>query len=154
TGLRTKLEKQGNQIHFKENLVFSIPSGKGEKNVVFTSQWDNFPTKVTIPLKGKASHAYLLMGGTTNPMQSRFVNGVINIVYTDGTRESLELKNPENWWPIEQDYFIDDYAFAIDYPRPPRLYLKTGEFKLNNKEFYTIKGFSSFGVEGGAATVL
>lgn len=153
-GLKNKLAENKGQINFDEKLSFRIPFQPHDKNVVFTSQWDNFPTKINIPLTGSASHVYLLMGGTTNPMQSRIVNGTVSIEYTDGTKRVMELKNPENWWPIEQDYYIDNYAFAIESPRPPRLYLKSGKFKLNNNSFSTIQGFSSYGVQGGAVTLL
>ncbi|WP_353138725.1 glycogen debranching protein, partial [Pseudopedobacter sp.] len=153
-GLKNKLAENGGKIPFNEKIAFAIREGKAGRNVVFTSQWDNFPTKVNIPLTGTASHIYLLMGGSTNPMQSRIVNGVVSVEYTDGTKKVMELRNPDNWWPIEQDYYIDDYAFAIETPRPPRLYLKTGEFKLNNSSFYAIKGFSNYGVNGGAITLL
>jgi hypothetical protein len=116
--------------------------------------WDNFPESIDIPLDGKASHAYFMMAGTTNPMQSRIVNGEIKVNYTDGTSDILELKNPENWWPIEQDYFIDGLAFTTDAPKPPRVYLKTGEITRDFAAFKTIKGFSNYGVEGGAGTIL
>ncbi|MFD3003007.1 hypothetical protein ACFS7Z_21765 [Pontibacter toksunensis] len=43
------------------------------------------------------------MAGSTNPMQSRFDNWEVVVHYTDGTQEKLVLRNPETWWPIEQD---------------------------------------------------
>ncbi len=153
-GLRNKLSKNSQKVAFNEKIAFGIRQKQSGENVVFTSKWDNFPDKVTIPLEGNASHVYLLMGGTTNPMQSRIVNGTVTVEYTDGSHKVLELKNPENWWPIEQDYYIDDYAFAIETPSPPRLHLKTGDFKMNNSSYYTIKGFSSYGVDGGAVNLL
>ena len=109
---------------------------------------------MTLPVSGKSSHMYLLMAGSTNPMQSRFTNGEIQVIYADGTSEILPLKNPENWWPIEQDYYVDGYAFTTDAPKPPRVYLKTGEITRNFKDFTSIKGFSDFGVDGGAATLV
>src|SRR5690606_34643479 len=78
---------------------------KGDaKNVVFTSQWDNYPTTVEVPLQGKAEKAYLLMAGSTNPMQAEMINARVKVTYTDGEVDILDLKNPTNWWPIEQDY--------------------------------------------------
>jgi hypothetical protein len=50
---------------------------KSGKNIIYTSLWDNYPDAATIPLKGKASSAYLLMAGSTNHMQSRIANGLI-----------------------------------------------------------------------------
>jgi hypothetical protein len=116
--------------------------------------WDNFPKSISIPLSGKASHVYLMMAGTTNPMQSRMVNGELAVNYTDGTLEILQLKNPENWWPIEQDYFVDGLAFTTDAPKPPRVYLKSGMISRTFNDFKSIKGFSNYGVDGGAATIL
>jgi hypothetical protein len=153
SGLR-KRAASGNEIVISQGIPFSTPSTIGTKNILYTSLWDNYPHSAKIPLTGKASHAYFLMAGSTNPMQTRFTNGVITIQYKDGLSEKLELKNPENWWPIEEDYYIDNYAFTTDAPKPVRVYLKTGEDTRQFKKFYTIKGFSSMGVDGGAATVL
>ena len=55
--------------------------------------------------------SYLLLAGSTNHMQSRLDNGEVVITYADGSTERLALHNPTNWWLIDQDYFIDDYAF-------------------------------------------
>jgi len=116
--------------------------------------WDNYPDSVIITLKGNSSHAYFLMAGTTNPMQSRLVNGEIIINYTDGSSDKMGLKNPENWWPIEQDYYVDGFAFTTDAPRPIRISLKTGKEIPKEHEYTAIRGFSNFGIDGGAAAVL
>ncbi len=152
-GLREKAKQTG-KVTTPNGVPFQTPSDENQKNIIFTSMWNNFPESISIPLNGKASHAYFMLAGTTNPMQSRIVNGEIKIQYTDGTSEVLPLKNPENWWPIEQDYFIDGLAFTTDAPRPPRVYFKTGEISRDFKDFKTIKGFSSYGVDGGAGTIL
>lgn len=153
SGLRGKA-KQNGEIKTPNGIPFQTPSDENLKNIAFTSMWDNFPESISIPLSGKASYAYFMLAGTTNPMQSRIVNGEITVNYTDGTSEVLQLKNPENWWPIEQDYFIDGKAFTTDAPRPPRVYFKTGEILRDFKDFKPIKGFSNYGVEGGAGTIL
>lgn len=153
SGLRGKAKLNG-EISTPYGFSFKTPSDENQKNIIFTSQWDNFPKSVSIPLNGKASHIYFMVAGTTNPMQSRIVNGEIEVNYTDGTSEILQLKNPENWWPIEQDYFVDGLAFTTDAPKPPRVYLKTGEISRTFKDFTSIKGFSNFGIDGGAATIL
>jgi hypothetical protein len=127
------------------------------KNVLFTSQWDNYPTAVEVPLEDKAEKAYLLMAGSTNPMQSEMVNARVKATYTDGEEDILDLKNPTNWWPIEQDYLDDDYAFEIpDEEIPYRVQLKTGELYKGGKlpRYTEIKGFTNRGVDGGAATIL
>ena len=56
-----------------------------------------------------------------------------------------------NWWPIDQDYFIDDFAFRRDEPIPPRVDLKTGKVRV--LDVATFKGRGGK-VPGGAATVL
>lgn len=153
SGLRQSA-KNNNLISSPQGILFQTPSDFNSKNIAFTSMWDNFPDSISIPLSGKASHVYLMMAGTTNPMQSRFTNGELVVNYADGTSEILLLKNPENWWPIEQDYFIDGLAFTTDAPKPPRVYLKTGTISRTFNDFKSIKGFSNYAVEGGAATIL
>src|SRR5690606_3253620 len=107
-----------------------------------------------IPVTGKASHAYFLMAGSTNHMQSRFDNAEIRVNYQDGTSSVLKIRNPHNWSPIEQDYYIDDYAFAINAVKPPRLYLKQGRVIEDFKQYKTIQGYTSYAVDGGAAQIL
>lgn len=128
-----------------------------EKNIVFTSQWDNFPKSVEIPVTGKGRKVYFLMAGSTNPMQSQIINGTITVQYSDGSNTALELKNPVNWWPIEQDLFDDNFAFEIpDDKIPYRVQLKTGELYKGGSltKYSEIKGVSNRAVEGGAATIL
>jgi len=153
SGLR-KRARETNSIKTSTGIPFRTPAEVGNKNVVFVSMWDNYPDSIIIPLEGKSSAAHLLMAGTTNPMQSRLVNGLVLFNYADSTTDTLELKNPENWWPIEQDYYVDDYAFWIGAPRPIRISLKTGEEIPANYKYTSIKGFSNFAIDGGATTVL
>ncbi|HOM77006.1 MAG TPA: hypothetical protein PLE88_10855, partial [Anaerohalosphaeraceae bacterium] len=115
------------------------------------SQWDNYPRKAVIPLSGRARQIYLLMAGTTNSMQSRFDNGQVIAAYADGSTERLALHNPTTWWPIDQDYYIDDYAFRRPEPVPPRIHLKTGQVRILDVSDLTD---SLAVVPGGAATVL
>ena len=105
--------------------VAGIPfrSPKQGNNIVYTSLWDNYPDSVVVPLKGKASSAYLLMAGSTNHMQSRIDNGLVVVAYSDGTTDTLALRNPDNWCPIEQDYYVDGKAFQAVEPRPLRVCL-------------------------------
>lgn len=152
-GLR-QLAGSNNEINLDQHIPFAIPGDTSTHNIAFTSQWNNYPDSVSIPLTGRASHAYLVMAGSTNPMQSRMVNGAVRVQYTDGSADTLLLKNPENWWPIEQDYYTDGYAFTTNAPAPLRLYLKTGRIATSAPEYTTIKGFSNRAIDGGAATIL
>jgi len=130
---------------------------KTDKNIAFASQWDNYPDSIEIPLTGKGKKIYFLMAGSTNPMQSQIVNGTITVQYIDGSTSELELKNPVNWWPIEQDLFDDNFAFEIpDDKIPYRVQLKTGELYKGGtlSQYSSIKGFTDRQVVGGAATIL
>ena len=144
-------------------------------NIVYTSLWDNYPDCVTIPLNGYASTAYLLMAGSTNHMQSHIDNGLVVVTYTDNTSDTLQLYNPYNWCPIEQDYYIDGRAFrTVVMGRPLRVCLgiaadifgrpipadadsNTARRPLVSRDLGTALGFK--GVEGryipgGAAQIL
>lgn len=123
-------------------------------NIIFTSQWDNYPKQISMPLSGAASHIHLLMAGSTNAMQSRLVNGEVLVQYKDGTGGTHHLINPQNWWPIEVDYFTGGFAFITDAPIPLRLCLRSGTFAWGVEKYSTIKGYSNQVIEVGAATVL
>ncbi len=151
TGLRAIAGKNNGRITLPNGLPFATP-GLGEaKNILFTSQWDNYPREATIVLSGKASAIHLLMAGSTNAMQSRIDNGEVIVTYRDGQTARLTLENPTTWWPIEQDYFIDDFQFRRPGLLPVRVDLKTGVVRVLEE-----KSFKGHGgkIPGGAATVL
>jgi len=150
-GLRA-IAAAGRKLSIHQGIGFATPAS-GD-NIVYTSLWDNYPDSVAIPVTGNAAHAYFLMTGSTNHMQSQLVNGFVKAVYKDGTETVLELRNPETWWPIEQDYINTGGAFALNKPAPPRIELKTGKQIGKDFHYYPIKGFSNMGIDGGAATVL
>ncbi|MDR3460654.1 MAG: DUF4450 domain-containing protein [Verrucomicrobiae bacterium] len=151
SGLRAAAAKNGGKIVLPDGVPLQTPGEAGAKNIIFTSQWDNYPRAVAVPLTGKSGHAFLLMAGSTGPMQSRLDNGEVVVTYADGTSARLALDNPGNWWPIDQDYFIDDYAFRRDGPLPPRVDLQTGNVRVLDLETFKGKGGK---VPGGAGTVL
>lgn len=145
SGLRAAAAANGGKLAMPNGVAFATPGEPQAPNIVFTSQWDNYPRSAEIPLTGKARQAWLLMAGSTNFMQSRIDNGEVVVRYADGSAARLALHNPVNWWPIEQDYFIDDYQFSRPQPVPPRVDLKTGAVRLHS---------SGGVVPGGAATAL
>lgn len=153
SGLR-KAAGGSNRFTLPQGIVFATPADSNANNIIYTSKWDNYPDTATVPLTGKGSHIYLLMAGSTNPMQSQLVNGRVTVYYKDGTSGVLNLKNPENWCPIEQDYEDNGGAFSLQTPRPLRVYLKTGQVGFTLPKYSSIKGFSNRAIEGGAATVL
>ena len=104
-------------------VPFATPRSDEGNNVVFVSQWDNFPTEARIPLEGRSNKAYFLLAGSTNLMQSQLDNGEIIIRYRNGSRERLVLHNPTTWWPLERDYDLVADAFCVPGPLPPRIEL-------------------------------
>lgn len=151
SGLRKSAARNNGKISLPDGVSFVTPVKPAAKNILFTSQWHNYPGQVSVPLSGKSSHAFLLLAGSSNPLQSRVLNGEVFVTYADGTRAILPLRNPDNWWPIDQDYFTDDYAFRLDAPLPPRVDLKTGRIRILDPSIFKGKGGK---VPGGAATVL
>ena len=133
-------------------IPFRTPA-KG-RNIAYTSLWDNYPDAVTIPLQGKASHAYLLMAGSTNHMQSRIDNGQIVVTYTDGTTDTLPLYNPHNWCPIEQDYYEDGLQFHAAQPRPYRLDFASLKVSREHMPMGERYGYQQRDFKAGAAVML
>jgi hypothetical protein len=147
SGLRAAAKAHGGIFTTPQGIPFRTSGDPGSNNVIFTSQWDNYPHEKSVPISGKASHVYLLMAGSTNFMQSRMENAEVVIGYSDGASDRLVLRNPETWWPIEQDYMIDDYQFQFHAPLPTRVDLKTGIVRLPEIG----RGGT---IRGGSATVL
>lgn len=152
SGLRAAAEKNSGRIVLPQGIPFATPGAGDARNIAFTSRWDNYPQQVTVPLTGKARHVYLMMAGSTHSMVSGVDNGEVVVSYTDGSQERLALRNPTNWWPIDQDYLIDDFAFKRPEPVPPRVDLKTG--KVRFPERAKPSSGSNLTIPGGAATVL
>jgi len=150
-GLRAEAKRNEGKLTLPNGVPLRTPGEAEAKNILFVSQWDNYPREASVKLSGKASHAFLLMAGSSNPMQTRIDNGEVVVTYTDGSTDRLPLHNPTTWWPIDQDYFIDDYAFARPEPLPARVDLKTGTVRVLKMDEFKGRGGK---VAGGAATVL
>ena len=145
------------------NLPFRSP--KEGKNIAYTSLWDNYPDSISVMLKGKASHAYLLLAGSTNPMQYAIENAVVSVEYADGTSDELMLTPPVNWCPIEQDFLENATAFPQPQLRPYRIGLASGKVSRHlfrdlhlevNKNMADVPGFKKAvaEIDGGAAILL
>ncbi|MFP9112710.1 DUF4450 domain-containing protein [Flavobacterium sp. RHBU_3] len=152
TGLRNAIKNEVLETPF--GVPFRMP--KGKNNIAFTTLWDNYPDSLSVPLSGKAQHAYLLMAGTTNPMQYGVTNGLITITYTNGTKTVLELTNPDTWCPIEQDFHTDGLAFKLNAPRPYRVAFKTGIISRDMETAAGIKPTDVYArtIDGGAGIIL
>jgi hypothetical protein len=94
----------------------------GERNIAFASLWDNWPDRVAVPVGKAAEAVWLLVAGSTNPMQTRIANAVVRFEYKDGLREELELTPPLNFWSLchlgGRDYSYERDGFCLP-PQPP-----------------------------------
>lgn len=144
----------GGRLNTPPGIPFRTAAAPDAHNVIFTSLWDTYPDKVEIPLSGSATHAYLLMAGSTNHMQHHVANALLTVTYTDGDSDSLTLVNPETWAPIEQDFYVDGYAFRLNTPRPYRVHLKSGLVSRNLAKDLKIDGVYGRSIDGGAGIIL
>jgi hypothetical protein len=151
SGLRAAAGANNGIFHNSLGIPFRSPGPGNSPNIIFTSRWDNHPREVTIPLQGRSSRAALLMAGSTNAMQCRFDHGEMVATYADGSTATLTLHSPVNWWPIEQDFHIDNFAFSRPDPVPPRLDLKTAKLRIMDPADCKSRGAI---IPGGAATIL
>jgi hypothetical protein len=143
TGLRQAASPTGILI-LSTGLPFKTPSDPNANNIAFTSQWNNYPRQFTIPLTGTARHVYLLLAGSTNPMETHIDNGEILLTFADNSTQRIPLINPTNWAPIEQDYAVNDTT--------PGGNSGVSRLSLATAQLYTPHGFSR--PPGGAATLL
>lgn len=144
------------QIIKDEYVMMGIPfrSPQIGDNIILTSLDEKYPDYISIPMSAVAQRAWLLMAGTTNYRLSRFVNGLVIARYKDGTADTLQLVNPDNWCPIEQDYYVDSCSFKTFHPRPYRVSLGTGIVSRDLGTVLGIKGFVNRTIPGGAAQML
>jgi hypothetical protein len=104
----------------------------GERNIAFTSLWDNYPASVEVPVGQAAEAAWFLVCGSTTVMQSRIANAVLRLRYADGSEDRFELVPPFNYWNLSPitanarapgqsartDYTDADDVFAVPKPWP------------------------------------
>jgi hypothetical protein len=144
------LRAQGGELQTPLGVPFRT-SAEAAANALFLSYWAQDEKRVRVPLSGRATALYLLMTGTTYPQASRMRHGVVRACYADGTQAELPLVNPETWWPVNEDYLLDDYLFVDKARLPLRVDLATGKVRVLDADAFKGKGRD---VPGGAATVL
>ncbi len=82
--------------------TFTVPSGLSfqtpacSNNIACASLWDNFPTRLQIPLQGKAAAAAIFFICTTNAMQTAVENARLTAKYADGAHTAVSLVYPDN----------------------------------------------------------
>lgn len=102
----------GNGIEFKRPL-------SSNANCCFISQWEMDKSRISKRFRGRARRVHLLLAGTTFPQATRSCHAEVVIAYATGESTRAELRSPNTWWPVEQDYMVDDYIFRLD-PRQSR----------------------------------
>jgi hypothetical protein len=83
------------QLVTPQGVPFVAPSP--EHNAAFASLWDNWPDQVTLPVGQSADAVWLLVAGSTQPLQGRIANSAVHFLYADGVEERLELAPPLNF---------------------------------------------------------
>ncbi|MBS0633446.1 MAG: DUF4450 domain-containing protein [Verrucomicrobia bacterium] len=111
------------RLQTPQGVPFAWP---GEaRNVAFTSRWDNWPGRVTVPVGCAGDAVWFLVCGSTNPMQGRIANAVLRLRYAGGSAaeqtETLELVPPVNYWnlsPIRPVITAPGQESRFDYVSP------------------------------------
>jgi hypothetical protein len=152
------LRNAGGELQIANGLKFRTPSDSQIPNCCFLSHWVNDLPTLNVSLNGRARAVYVLLACTTFPQATRSLHGVAQVKYANTTFDlEVELRSPHNWWPVEQDYLIDDYVFrmerhgATERPLPMRIDLKTGQAREVERKTFKEKYAA---VHGGSATVL
>jgi len=152
------LRAAGGSLQAGKGLVFETPADPRTPNCCYLSHWTGDRQRLTLGIGGRAQAVYLLLACTTFPQATRSLHGAVSVRYADGGAATvLELRSPANWWPIEQDYLVDDYVFRLEpigageQPLPMRIDLQTGKVRVLERA--TSKG-QGRRIAGGSATVL
>jgi hypothetical protein len=129
------LLKDSSHILTKQQVPFYWNSI--QKNIAFTSLWDNWPKKISVPVNQKGNAVWLMVAGSTNPMQCNIANAIIIFTYADKSRDTLALTPPFNYWSLcnynikspspgvvsRGDYTNDTDLFAVPKPWPQLIQL-------------------------------
>lgn len=167
TGILTAVRERPERERYGKELRPDAPAipfrmAHTGRNICYTSLWEQYPDRLTVPLSGHGRRLVLVLAGSTNPMQSGIENGIVRVRYTDGScAEPLAITNPDTWAPVEQIAYHDDYAFRAPFDafyadRLPleRLHLATGTMSRFLDRRFGIEGVGARYIEGGAAVVL
>ena len=127
SNLRSLADGRG-RIMTPQHVPFTrLGAEQNDRNVAFTSRWDNWPRSVTVPVHRQAEAVWLLVCGSTFPMQTRIANAALRFRYADGQVETLELVPPLNFWSLcpwgGVDYSYQTDAFCLPKQPPPTVRL-------------------------------
>jgi len=115
----------GNRLITPQGVPF--PTLNPARNIAFTSLWDNWPHTVTVPINAKGEAVWLLVCGSTTPMQGKIANAVLRFRYADGKQEQLDLVPPDNFWSLckfgRTDYNYKRDGFSLPKNPPSQVQL-------------------------------
>jgi hypothetical protein len=124
-GTTPKMLVQTNRLVTPFGVPFHWPGTTN--NIAFTSQWDNWPRQVTVPVNQSGDALWLLVCGSSNPMQVQIANAELRMKYADGRVEKLELIPPYNFWSLCSlggfDYNYERDAFCLPETPPATVQL-------------------------------
>jgi hypothetical protein len=122
-----KLARPGEALVTTNGVPFGVIGA--DRNIAFTSQWDNWPKAVTVPVHSAGEAVWLLVCGSTNPMQGRIANAVLRFRYADGREETLDLVPPLNFWSLCRfgSYDYDGRRDQFVLPKEPPAQVQLGE---------------------------
>lgn len=110
----TGVRRAGGVLEIDGALSFAVEDGKDSPNCCYLSHWDADRPRVSKALVGRARRVHLLLVGTTFPQATRSCHADVTIAYAAGPSQTIELRSPNTWWPVEQDYLVDEYVFRLD----------------------------------------
>ena len=120
-----KLDLSGEVLTTPQGVSFAKIAA--DKNISFTSLWDNWPKSVTVPVNASGEAIWLLVCGSTTPLQGKIANAILRFHYADGAEETLEIIPPENFWSLckfgLQDYDCRRDGFSLPKTPPPQVRL-------------------------------
>jgi hypothetical protein len=108
------LRALGGLLTVDATLSFALPAVAQGRNCCYLSQWAIDKPSLRVPLRGRARRAHLLLAATTFPQATRSTHAELKVDYTTGAPQLVGLSSPTTWWPVEQDYMVDDYIFRIE----------------------------------------
>jgi hypothetical protein len=115
------LVNKNSLLETPQGVPFEWPSGG--KNIAFTAFWDNWPNTISVPVNQQGKAAWFLVAGSSNVMQTGIANGVLRLVYSDGSTDSLDLVHPDNYWSLSGTYDYARNGFCLPETPPPAVQL-------------------------------
>jgi len=110
-----------------QHVRFQKPAA--DQNIAFTSQWDNWPVEIDVPVGQMGEAVWLLVSGNTTPMQGKITNAVFRFHYADGEEETFDIVPPENFWSLAPfgnvDYSYERDGFSLPEVPPSMVQLGT-----------------------------